>query len=393
MKRYLLTIITLAVCLCYTAKAQKYITVDGVQRNYLEYVPKNLGTNRPLLISCHGMNQDAAYQKGMLKIETVADTAKFVTVFPNGINKGWDLSGDKDLNFVKALIDKMVTDYSIDRNKVYLSGFSMGGMFTYFAMNKMADKIAAFAPISGYPMYGGTFTSSRPIPIIHTHGTSDDVVSFNNVQSNLNGWIDRNKCDKTAKVIKAYRGYNHVTRHEWNNGLSGTRVVLMELAGKGHFISNDGLLTGDEIWKFCKSYSLNAPTVSFINYKEGDTFDITPEYPSLTLKVNAKSPNGAITNIEFFDNNVLKGAITAPPYSFSFDNPRLGKHTYMVRITDEKGTKAIARINITVTNTTGIYTITEDEEDYANSTYNALGQRIYPSAPGIIIHKGKKVFK
>ena len=84
------------------------ISVNGTNRNYIVYAPKNLGENRPLLISCHGMNQDANYQKGMLVIESVADTAKFVTVFPNGIDKGWDISGDRDINFVLALIDKMV---------------------------------------------------------------------------------------------------------------------------------------------------------------------------------------------------------------------------------------------------------------------------------------------
>ncbi|MEE1004320.1 MAG: PHB depolymerase family esterase [Bacteroidaceae bacterium] len=98
------------------------ITVDGVQRNYIVYAPSNLGSKRPLLISCHGMNQDANYQKNMLKIETVADTAKFVTVFPNGIDKGWDISGNRDINFVTALIDAMVTRYDIDPNRVYLSG-------------------------------------------------------------------------------------------------------------------------------------------------------------------------------------------------------------------------------------------------------------------------------
>ena len=90
------------------------ITVDGTKRNYIVYAPSNLGTKRPLLISCHGMNQDAAYQKGMLQIESVADTAKFVTVFPNGIDRSWDLGGQRDLNFMRALIEEMVKRYDID---------------------------------------------------------------------------------------------------------------------------------------------------------------------------------------------------------------------------------------------------------------------------------------
>ena len=239
-----------------TASAEE-ITVDGTRRNYIVYVPSNLGKDRPLLISCHGMNQDAAYQRGMLQIESVADTAKFVTVFPNGIDKSWDISGDKDIRYILALIDEMERKYSIDRNCVYLSGFSMGGMFTYHAMTRIADKIAAFAPISGYPMWGGSYTSSRPVPIIHTHGTSDDVVGFSGVASVLAGWVKRNGCPTKAKVQKPYRA-NHITRHTWGPGENGVEVVLMEMADKGHWISNDnGVKTGDEIWKFCKRFSLN----------------------------------------------------------------------------------------------------------------------------------------
>ena len=98
-----------------------------------------------------------------MKMEAVADSAKFLIVFPEGINLRWDISGNSDINFILALIDKMAAEYDIDRNRVYLSGFSMGGMFTYHAMNRIADKIAAFAPISGYPR-GSSVTVPGPYP-------------------------------------------------------------------------------------------------------------------------------------------------------------------------------------------------------------------------------------
>ena len=234
------------------------VMVGSTERTYLQYVPKQLGSKRPLLISCHGMNQDAAYQRDMLKIESVADTAKFITVFPEGEGKSWDLNGRKDINFILKIIDKMVEKYDIDPGRVYLSGFSMGGMFTYHAMNLISDRIAAFAPISGYTMSGVTANANaRSIPIIHTHGTADDVVTFDNVQSNLNVWINHNHCKTTPTVTKNYRGASHITRRVWSDGDDGVEVVLMEMAGKGHWISNDnGVLTGDEIWKFCKNYSI-----------------------------------------------------------------------------------------------------------------------------------------
>ena len=164
------------------AKADN-ITVNGTSRSYNVYAPQNLGENRPLLIFCHGYNQDAnwmqnsEFKNDQVSMEAVCDTAKFVVVFPNGIDKSWDTSGDRDINFIKAIIDKMVTQHNIDRNRVYLGGFSMGGMLTYHAMNKIPDLIAAFAPCSGYPMGGATANANvRAIPILHIHGTADDTV-------------------------------------------------------------------------------------------------------------------------------------------------------------------------------------------------------------------------
>ena len=281
----------MAACFVLPLSAQEKLKVGGTEREYKIYVPNDLGAKRPLLISCHGMNQDAAYQMNMLDIKSVADTAKFVTVFPEGISKSWDISGNRDINFVLAIIDEMVDKYDIDRGRVYLSGFSMGGMFTYHAMNKIADRIAAFAPISGYPMGGATANPDvRPIPIIHTHGTSDDVVTFSNVQKNLNVWIKHNGCPETAEVTKRYRNAAHITRHVWGPGNDDVEVVLMEMAGKGHWISNDnGVKTGDEIWRFCSRYSIEAagpveklqilPEQRFASLEEaeGKTFAIVNE--------------------------------------------------------------------------------------------------------------------
>lgn len=343
---------------CLPIKAQQgTITVNGTKRSYIAYVPKKLGENRPLLISCHGMNQDANYQKGMLKIETVADTAKFVTVFPEGIDKSWDISGDRDINFVKAIIEEMVKKYNIDRNQVFLSGFSMGGMFTYHAMNKIPDLIAAFAPISGYPMGGTTANSKvRPIPIIHTHGTSDDVVNFGGVQGALNAWIKHNGCPTTAKVTQRYRGASHITRRVWGPGKEGVEVVLMEMANKGHWISNDnGVLTGDEIWRFCKRFSLNrtSPTVVLTSPQPGVRYCFAPKneavFPDVTLTATATDSNGTIVSVDFYDGSEHVGKVTEAPYTVTLSNLKTGKHTFKAVATDNDGETETATAELTCT--------------------------------------------
>ena len=335
------------------------ITVDGTKRNYIVYAPKNLGEKRPLLISCHGMNQDANYQKDMLKIESVADTAKFVTVFPNGIDKGWDISGNRDINFVLALIDKMIDRYDIDPNCVYLSGFSMGGMFTYHAMNKIADKIAAFAPISGYPLGGGSYTSSRPVPIIHTHGTGDDVVNFGGVQSVLNGWINRNHCSTTPVVTTRYRGAANITRRVWGNGDDGVEVVLMELADKGHWISNDyGVLTGDEIWKFCKRYSLQLknPQVRITSPK-GELTYVTmggkTDISDLSVTATATDPDGTVEKVDFYLGKTLVATVNQSPYKATVSGFEKGSNIIRAVATDNEGNTGEATTIVTIDEPSG----------------------------------------
>lgn len=262
-----------------TGWAQETFVSGGENRTMIVYAPANLGQNRPLLISLHGMNQDAAYQRNQANYEAVADTAKFVVVYPNGINKGWDISGMKDVNFILDIIEEMSNRYQIDKNRVYLSGFSMGGMMTYFAATKIADRIAAFAPVSGYLMGGPNTNSSRPVPIIHTHGTSDDVCTYPSVQSHLDAWVRRNGCNSTPVVEKPKSGPANTNAEliRYKNGLDGVEVAHLKLPGKGHWHSNDPVvaMTNVEIWNFVSRYSLTpGPTVVSVSPEDG-CFDMS----------------------------------------------------------------------------------------------------------------------
>jgi poly(3-hydroxybutyrate) depolymerase len=296
------------------------LKTGGADRTYVKYVPQSLGAKRPLLIACHGMNQNTDWMKGYMDLQPIADTAKFVAVFPQGVDNGWDISGKRDINFVLAIIDKMVEQHDVDPERVYLTGFSMGGMFTYHAMNQIPDRIAAFAPISGYTMGGVTANANvRALPIIHTHGTSDNVVAFSNVQNGLNVWINHNHCNPTAEVTKNYRGTPHITRHVWSGGDNDTKVVLMEMADKGHWVANDyNVWTADEIWKFCKNYSIH---VEWPIHKD----QWTPDQQLTTLEA-AKGQPFAILNttaeMAFFGSGAQ--ALSYDDYQIAFDGANAG---------------------------------------------------------------------
>ena len=243
------------------------ITVGSTPRSMIIHAPAGIEADRPLVISMHGLNQSAGFQESQSGLNAIADAEGFLVAYPSGINSAWSLSGTSDTDFILAIIDYMAQRYDIDRERVYLSGFSMGGMMTYYAATRIADKIAAFAPISGYLIGGPNATSSRPIPIIHTHGTADDVVVYSNVQTHINAWVQRNACPATPVITDPYpasKPNSICTKYRYGLGTNGVEVVLMSLEGKGHWISNDvanGIHTSQEIWNFCKNYTVNGPVV------------------------------------------------------------------------------------------------------------------------------------
>jgi len=203
------------------------------------------------------MDQDPNYQQKNTHWETLADSEGFVVVYPRGGTgmSTWDISDTKDTNWVIQIIDQMAKEYNIDTKRVYLSGFSMGCMFTYNAMSKIADRIAAFAPCSGPNVMGATRTQ-RPVPIIHVHGTNDDVLPYAQVESYLKNYRDQFKCPAQAKTETNYPNSENpnATMYTWGPCDDGVYIKHLKLQGRGHSPSAADI--GD-IWNFVKEYSLD----------------------------------------------------------------------------------------------------------------------------------------
>lgn len=289
--KHLITICMVGLSLATATAATTWekIKVNGTTRDMKVHVPEDTPSGAALVIACHGMNQSAEWHDSNSKWTAVSDTAKFVLVFPEGIDKGWDISGNRDVDFVSAIIDKMEQEHNINTGRVYLTGFSMGGMFTYHCANRIPEKIAAFVPVSGYPMWDKSAYSSRPVPIMHVHGTGDDVCVFSGVQPTLDNWIKRNECNTVEELIDPYPKGNRnkgAKMHIWGDGLDGVEVRLLEFKDKGHWQSEDPVfcLTSVEGWNFMKRWSLgpDAPKVSALEPENG-SFDLPLDGMEISL--------------------------------------------------------------------------------------------------------------
>lgn len=295
----------------------KKVSVSG--RDIHVYAPSNLAPKSPLLLSLHGMDQDPNYQQSNTHWETVADTAGFVVVYPRGATgmSTWDIQGDKDTKWIVQIIDQMVKDYDIDTKRVYLSGFSMGGMFTYHAMSKIADKIAAFAPCSGPNVYGAS-KAQRPVPIIHIHGTNDDVLNYSMVENFLKNYRDQFNCPSKAEEQGNYPNAENSggTMYTWGPCDKGVYIKHLKLPGRGHSPSHADV---SDIWNFVKQWTVDGKV------GEASTTESSASTPASSADV-AKSSSSGVTGPNS-SGNVAKSSSSGSHHHHGFGSSSSGHHS------------------------------------------------------------------
>jgi len=244
------------------------INVSGVNRTMVVHVPANIEANRPLMISLHGRWGNGAAQQQSAQFEAIADTARFIVVYPDGLpqailgggsNTGWDVSGatDDDITFFKAIINSMYDKYKTNKSRIYLSGFSIGGMECYHVANVAANTFAAFGSVSGYPLneYHRYYTGSRPVPFIHFHGKLDTFVPVDSVPIVVDNFVMRNGCNPIPVVTNMTGVYTKSVYSAANNGF---QYIYYALDGRGHeYTISSTFNPSVEIWNFVKQYNLN----------------------------------------------------------------------------------------------------------------------------------------
>ena len=275
--------ILLAICLQLPAQSWETITVgSGIRKTYT-YIPVNVEKSPALVISLHGMNQDPEYQQKQTQWNAMADKEGFIVTYPLGNNKMWDTNGTSDVKFVETVIKEMINQHHVDKNRIYLSGFSMGSWLGYHCLETIGDKIAAFGPVSGVDI-GKQPKANRKVPIMHIHGTGDDVFKYTGDPSHMAGgypsieeyvkkWAAYEGCDaNNPQVVRPYpssRKTANATRTIYNNVNNDVEVNLISIDGKGHWHSNDpnGVNSTQELWNFFKRHRLNQHSTPDPNFQ------------------------------------------------------------------------------------------------------------------------------
>jgi hypothetical protein len=177
------------------------------------------GSGRSLFISLHGGGgapaqvNDGQWQNQ----QRLYEPAEGVYVAPRAPTDTWNLWHQPHVDFfLDRLIDVMVITEQVDRNRVYLMGYSAGGDGVYQLAPRMADRWAAAAMMAGHPNDASPL-SLRNLPFSLQVGGRDTAYNRHAIAADWEKQLDGlRQADPTGyeHFVKIYPEHGHWMQRE-----------------------------------------------------------------------------------------------------------------------------------------------------------------------------------
>ena len=269
-----LTLVSVSPVLAGGSQSTQYINVDGLNRQYLIYLPDGFSNdeNMPVMMWHHGGGGTANGGVYEADFRSLADSERFIAVYaqaypdvlegctcwgyeePGGYSNG---NYEIDLAYTSALIDDLVETYNADRDRIYAGGYSMGGSYVWDLACVKSDEIAAVAPVAAscYPWTFAACDSAAPTAVCHILGTNDFYAPYDggwvpSAEEQYNYWVAKNQAQTPPEITNLGGG---VTRYTWAAGEGCHAVQHFRRQGGGHDVPSFAVAS---IWAFVSQHEL-----------------------------------------------------------------------------------------------------------------------------------------
>jgi len=316
----------------------------GLRRTWHVHLPKGYehGKPAPLVMALHGWRLDGLHYQNESGLSDVSDEHGFVVVYPDGYGdnepkdtaagpwNSWNVVGttqspgpegpicapmadhpefcyksckcedrpqcswttcanditprgvgtSEATGFLPRLLDRLLDEYCIDEDRLYVTGVSNGGMATYQMGVSLSHRLAAIAPTCGSFARGFAQVPTVPLPVMDVHGFSDTEVPGNATEGDhwaesadgyyytpvaniLEGWRDANQCkDEEAVTLSHWRtnldGMYDLYCVQEGRGCDAPVVRCGYTGAHGPFPNGPGLrggvLNGKLVWEFLSQF-------------------------------------------------------------------------------------------------------------------------------------------
>ena len=249
---------------------------NGINYRYTLFVPENSFPKMPLVVELHGGGGSGRYQVRSTAWADLAEKEGFIVLFPTANQvKGpakdkpdWSVKvGDfsTDCDYIMRIIDKVIDDYDIDKERVYLAGMSVGDYMALTVAAKHGQRFAGLAEYNGPAdpvIFSEIVEPGVPVPIIQIRGELDFTMPDRSLnkrpteelsdlkrdiyEKNRDLWIKKNHASKTPRI----RCFGDVNTALYISRETNCDVRYIEVKDAGHI---EPMSSMQYIWSHCFS--------------------------------------------------------------------------------------------------------------------------------------------
>lgn len=215
------------------------LNFGDVERTFQYYVPSSYqeGQSMPLMLTYHGAGSYGLGQMMYSGFHELAEREGFIVVAPDyGINVRGNFQSPGVTDFTSRILDHMIENYSVDTDRIYASGISMGGNASLTLAHELGDRIAAVAPVASGIAPALNRELPRPTTIVWFYGNQDSSYGPA-VYEALDHLVAQNGANDRPEVTHWHPTDDdptRITRFRYDGGHNNTEVVFYRIEEGGH---------------------------------------------------------------------------------------------------------------------------------------------------------------
>ncbi|MDX1535528.1 MAG: PHB depolymerase family esterase [Candidatus Spechtbacterales bacterium] len=191
------------------------ITIEEEQREYkIINASRDNEKEKPLLVLLHGFRSRGSWIGTYTGFNILAEEEDFALLLPQGFRMSWNAQfccgfafqrNIDDVGFITKIVEDVKEEYNIDESKIYVAGFSNGGML---AQKLLIEKPGLFAggasAMSGIGTRAGAlYIDKAEDPIVLIQGEDDKYTPIEKDASGPEGFSFKS----SEETLSAWKNY------------------------------------------------------------------------------------------------------------------------------------------------------------------------------------------
>jgi polyhydroxybutyrate depolymerase len=235
------------------------IQVGGKARTYHIHKDKPPTKPVPLVVILHGGGGNGKILKDTYGFKPFIVAGECIAVYPDAGAGGWL---PDDVAFVDAVIEEVFAREKVDRERLFVTGASRGGLLTFVMAARSKHSIRAAGSVIASQLQGlaDEFPFVRPIDFAMIAGTADPLMpylgGFNKTTAGKSEGDPKARVLPVEETIKLLLKANEIQTdptvstlgnkdandgctnevRNWLNAKTGRRVMLVKVEGGGHVV-------------------------------------------------------------------------------------------------------------------------------------------------------------